>query len=141
MTVIRSAENFGTFRCTAELVTAESCEAGDVAERGYVDCWGQLWDDYSDSSWDLRDLLDTLQGRSACGDGSNLPSWVTFDSSTDDLCCPQEGWRFLLQDSDAIHGQISVHRPAWISDASWLRVLALLGWRPRRFDGWRAVEA
>lgn len=136
MTVLRSAEPWGSFRLTAEAISAESCEAGDAAERGWLTCWGDLADEYFDSSWDLRELADLLgRGYRPEGDGSAIPSWLTFEATSDDVLSPCEGWAFLSEltcGEEAAGGSISVHRPGWISDGSWLRVCRLLGWRPYR---------
>ena len=136
MTILRSTEPYGRFRLTAELVTAESCEAGDAAERGYLTSWGSLSDEYSDSCWDLRDLADQF----GCyyrpeGDGAALPRWISFEASQEDVLQPVNGWAFLsesLEGEEPIGGSISVHRPDWITDGSWARVCRLLGWRPYR---------
>jgi hypothetical protein len=137
MTVLRSAEAFGRFRLTAEAVSAESCECGDVAERGWLTSWGCLSDEYFDSCWDVRDLADLLgEGYRPEGDGGQLPERLTFDASSDDLLWPGDGWSFLSEldcGEEAIGGSITVHRPGWITDGSWGRVCRLLGWRPLRF--------
>lgn len=136
MTILRTVEEFGRFRLTAEAITAESCEAGDAAERGWLTSWGCLSDEYGDSCWDLRDLADLLgRGYRPEGDGAAVPRWLTFEASSDDVISPCDGWSFLEDlegDEEAIGGSISVHRPDWISDGSWLRVCRLLGWRPCR---------
>lgn len=136
MTVLRSAETFGEFRLTAEAISEESCAAGDAAERGWLTSWGDLADEYLESSWNLRDLVD-LFGRAYRpeGDGGTVPDWLTFEASCDDMISPSGGWGFLselLCGEEAIGGSISVHRPGWVTDASWLRVCRLLGWRPYR---------
>lgn len=140
MTILRTAEAYGRFQLTAEVITAESCEAGDAAERGWLTGWGTFADEYFESCWDLRDLADLLgRGYRPEGDGSSLPRWLTFEASSDDLLCPSEGWRFLAdeygpdRDEQVIGGSISVHRPGWVSDGSWSRICRLLGWRPYRF--------
>ncbi len=140
MTILRSTEEFGRFRLTADVITAESCEAGDAAERGWLTSWGCLSDEYADSCWDLRDLADLFGNYYRPeGDGSTLPRWLTFEASNDDLISPCDGWRFLADeygpegDEEAIGGTISVHRPDWITDGSWARVCRLLGWRPYRW--------
>ena len=136
MTVLRSAETFGEFRLTAEAISEESSEAGEAAERGWLTSWGDLADEYLESSWNLRDLVDLFgRGYRPEGDGSTLPRWLTFEASSDDVLGPSDGWSFLselLCGEEAIGGSISVHRPGWVSDASWLRVCRLLGWRPYR---------
>jgi hypothetical protein len=136
MTVLRSAEAWGQFRLTAEAVSAEGCECGDVAERGWLTSWGCLADEYFDSCWDVRDVFDLLgRGYRPEGDGAVVPGWLTFEASSDDVLWPADGWRFLCDldcGEEAIGGSITVHRPGWISDGSWLRFCRLLGWRARR---------
>ena len=133
MAIVRSAESWGEFRVTAEAVSAESCECGDVAERGWLNRWGDLCDEYFESSWDLRDLVDLLgRGYRPEGDGAAVPRWLIFEASSDDVMSPCEGWAFLSElacGEEAIGGSLSVHRPSWVSDASWVRVCRLLGWR------------
>jgi hypothetical protein len=133
MTILRSTEPFGSFRLTAEAISAESCEVGDAAERGWLTSYGELADDYFESSWDLRDLADMFgRGYRPEGDGAAVPRWLTFEASSDDVFGPCDGWSFLSElacGEEAIGGSISVHRPDWISDGSWLRVCRLLGWK------------
>lgn len=128
MTIIRTAEPAGTFRVTYETVTAESAEAGDYAEAGYLDWRGCPVDQYSDSNWDLRDLTDKLAGCYAEGSGGPVPSWIVLDPQSDFWLSPF--WRDLAGE-DALGVTASVHRPGWITDASWIRVCRLLGWRWR----------
>ena len=133
MTVIRSAETWGTFRLTAEAVTVESCEAGDAAERGWLTRWGDLADEYFDSCWDLRDVVDMFgRGYRPEGDGARVPRWLTFEASSDDVLMPADGWSFLSElicGEEAIGGSICVHQPGWMTEASWVRFCRLLGWR------------
>lgn len=126
MTILRPTEPRGTFRVTYETVTAESAEQGDCAARGWLSWNGSHADDYSDSVWDLRDLTDKLAGGYAEGDGDRLPRWITVDPGADFWLSPF--WRDLAGE-DALGVTASVHRPDWITDASWLRVCRLLGWR------------
>lgn len=125
MTILRTTEPRGTFRVTYETVTAESAEQGDFAESGYLDWLGNPVDWCSDSEWDLRDLTDKLAGCYAEGDGDKLPRWITLDPGSDFWLSPF--WRDLAGE-DALGVTASVHRPDWITDASWLRVCRLLGW-------------
>jgi len=125
MTILRTTEPRGTFRVTYETVTAESAEQGDFAESGYLDWLGSPVDQYSDSAWDLRDLTDKLAGCSAEGDGARVPRWITLDPGTDFWLSPF--WRDLAGE-DALGVTASVHRPDWITDASWIRVCRMLGW-------------
>lgn len=128
MTILRTTEPRGTFRVTYETVTAESAEQEDCADRGWLSWNGSPADEYSDSVWDLRDLTDKLAGCYAEGDGDRLPRWITVDPGTDFWLSPF--WRDLAGE-DALGVTASVHRPGWITDASWLRVCQLLGWRWR----------
>ncbi len=136
-TTIRTAEEFGRFRLTAELFTAEASEDGDAAERGWLTSYGDIADEYFDSSWDLRDIADLLgAGYRPESSGGDVPSWLTFEATSDDLLWPGDGWAFLSESRDGdepIGGSITVHRPGWISDGSWLRFCRLLGWRPYRW--------
>lgn len=128
MTILRTTEPRGTFRVTYETVTAESAEQGDFAESGYLDWQGSPVDQYSDSVWDLRDLTDRLAGCYAEGSGGRVPSWITLDPGSDFWLSPF--WRDLAGE-DGLGVTASVHRPDWITDASWIRVCRLLGWRWR----------
>lgn len=128
MTVIRSTEPRGTFRVTYEAITEESAEHGDAAERGWLAWNGCPVDEYFDSVWDFRDLTDRFAGCSTYGDGSAVPRWVTVTPGTDFYLDP---WWRDLAGPEAIAADCSVHRPDWITDASWLRVCRMLGWRPR----------
>jgi hypothetical protein len=129
MALIRSTEPRGTFRVTYETVTAESAEQGDYAESGWLDWLGSPVDNYTDSVWDLRDLMDRLAGHYAKGDGGTVPSWITLDPESDFWL--SSFWRNIAGE-DALSVTASVHRPDWITDASWLRVCRLLGWRSGR---------
>jgi hypothetical protein len=128
MAIFRTTEPRGTFRVTYETVTAESAEQGDYAESGWLDWLGSPVDQYCDSVWDLRDLADKLAGCSAEGDGDRVPRWITLDPGADfwlsSFWCDLAG-------EDALGVTASVHRPDWITDASWLRVCRMLGWRCR----------
>ena len=118
------------FQATFETMTAESLEAGDAAQRGWLNWLGDAVDDSSDSHWDLQDLM-RLQGLRFEGDGSRVPSWLTCEAGMSELLHPSDPWGFLADAPDgeeAIGGSISIHRPDWITDASWLRVCRLLGW-------------
>jgi len=129
MAIIRTTEPRGTFRVTYETITEESAEIGDAAERGYLSWQGTPEDDYAQSVWDLRDLTDKLAGCWAEGDGATIfatPRWLNLDPGADFWLSPF--WRDLAGD-DALGVSVSVHRPDWITDSSWLRVCRLLGWR------------
>jgi hypothetical protein len=128
MALIRTTEPRGTFRVTYETVTAESAKQGDCADRGWLSWNGFPCDDYRESVWDLRDLTDRLAGCYAEGDGDSVPRWLTLDPQSDFWLSPF--WRDLAGE-DALGVTASVHRPDWITDASWLRVCRLLGWRSR----------
>ena len=128
MALIRTTEPCGTFRVTYETVTAESAAQGDYAYSGWLDWLGSPVDQYFDSVWDLRDLADRLAGCSAEGDGDRVPRWITLDPGTDFWL--SSFWRDLAGE-DALSVTASVHRPDWITDASWLRVCQVLGWRCR----------
>jgi hypothetical protein len=126
MTTLRSTEPYGTFRVTYETITEESAEQGDYAESGWIDWTGSPCDDYAESCWDLRDLLDRLGGCYAEGDGASVPRWLSLDPQSDFWLSPF--WRDLAG-VDALGVTASVHRPDWITDASWIRVCRCLGWR------------
>jgi len=128
MTIIRTAEAFGTFRVTYETVTQESAEHGDADQRGWLDWRGCRCDEYWESEWDLRDLSERLSGCYAEGDGASVPRWITLDPQSDFWLSPF--WRDLAGE-DALGVTASVHRPGWITDASWLRVCRMLGWHYR----------
>ncbi len=118
------------FRATYESITAESCAMGDAEEHGWLDWLGDAVDQPSDSHWDLQDLT-RLVGYYFEGDGDRLPRWVTCQADLSDLIHHARPWGFLADcegDSEVIGGSISIHRPDWITDASWLRVLRILGW-------------
>ena len=129
MTIFRTTEPRGTFRVTYETVTAESADQGDFADHGWLSWNGSPADQYFDSVWDVRDLTDKLAGHYAEGDGDTVPRWITVDPGSDFWLSPF--WRDLAGE-DALGVTASVHRPDWITDASWLRVCRLLGWRNRR---------
>jgi hypothetical protein len=126
MTIIRTTEPFGRFRVTYDVITEESASYGDTADRGYLDWQGSPVDEYYESEWDLRDLTDKLSGHYAEGDGARVPRWITIDGETDFWL--SSFWKGFAGD-DAIGASVSVHRPDWITDASWLRVCRLLGMR------------
>ena len=131
MALIRTTEPRGTFRVTYETVTAESAEHGDAAECGWLDWRGYPVDEYYDSCWDLRDLRDLTDRLAGCyaeGDGDTVPRWVTLYPQSDFWL--SSFWR-ILTGKVALSVTASVHRPDWITDASWLRVCRLLGWRSR----------
>ena len=121
------------FRATYELITAESCEQGDTAEHGYLDWLGDPVDNPCESHWDLQDLL-RLKDSYWEGDGDEIPRWITCDAEQGEISQCYRPWGFLSdgpEGQDVIGGSISIHRPDWITDASWLRVCRVLGWRWR----------
>ena len=137
MTITRYGDCACCFPVTADVITAESAEAGDAEVRGYIDSLGR-WDDhferfgtYPDNcGWQLSTLIDDLSGRRWEGDGDTLPSWITTESLNDDLLTREGDWTVwepLASVDDALGMTVSIHRPAWITDASWRRVLRLLG--------------
>jgi len=120
------------FRASYEVITEASCQQGDAEQRGWLDWAGDIVDSADQSHWDLDDLKE-LQGYRWEGDGARVPSWVTAEADMGDLMSCRCPWRFLadvgaISDSEVIGGTISIHRPYWITDASWLRVLRILGW-------------
>ena len=136
---LKHCDTYG-FRCTYEVVTAESCEHGEAFDRGYLDWQGNAVDRELDSHWDLQDLARLSDYRFE-GDGDRVPRWVTCEATSDDLFEPQGGvWSFLNDTDDAIAGSISIHRPDWCTDASWLRVLKLLGWSYRYWSPFAPVH-
>lgn len=121
------------FQATYEVITEASCEQGDAEERGWLDWLGDAVDHPWESHWDLQDLK-RLQGYRWEGDGASVPGWVTADADMGDLMSRARPWGFLADadaacDSEIIGGSITIHRPDWITDASWLRVLRMLGWK------------
>jgi hypothetical protein len=121
------------FQASFELMTAESCEQGDAADRGWLDWMGDKVDDACHSHWDLQDLLE-LKGHHFEGDGSSVPRWITCNADLSVVIDCSQPWRFLADAPDGeevIGGSISIHRPDWITGASWLRVCRMLGWAPR----------
>ena len=128
MTMIRLAEPQGHFRVTYSSITEESAQCGDIADHGYLDWRGYPVDDYADSQWDLRDLIDRLSGCYVEGDGADVPSFISVDPESDFWL--SSFWTDIAGD-DAIGVTAYVHRPSWITDSSWVRVARVLGWRHR----------
>ena len=126
MTILRTVEPYGTFRVTYEVVTEDSAADGDAAERGYLSNTGSPVDDYSESAWTFQDLREHMLGFLAEGDGDNVPRWITLDGGLDFYL--SGFWRDFAGE-DAIGASVAVHRPDWITDASWLRICRMLGWR------------
>ena len=121
------------FQATFDVITAESCEQGDHAECGYLSWLGDKVDNSWDSHWDLRDIM-RLKDYQLEGDGSNVPRWITANSDMSDVMHCARPWSFLAdsgEEGDVLGGSISIHRPDWITDASWVRVCKLLGWKQR----------
>lgn len=129
MTILGLTEPRGTFRVTYETITEESAEHGDAHSLGYIDSWGAPVDEPWASEWDFRDLVDRFGCNSeAYGDGAPVPRWVTVTPGSDFWL--DSWWRDLAGD-DAIAVSCSIHRPDWVTEASWLRVCRMLGWRWR----------
>ncbi len=121
------------FKATFDLITAESCEQGDHAACGWLSWLGDMVDNACDSHWDLQDIL-RLKGYRLEGDGSSVPRWLSAEADMSDLIHCARPWAFLAdspEDQETIGGTISIHRPDWITDASWLRVCRMLGWKNR----------
>ena len=119
------------FRATFETITEDSVQAGDAADRGWLEWTGSATDLGIYSHWDLQDLM-RLKGYRFEGDGGKVPGWITCDADQTDVIQQSGVWSFLDSrwlDSEVIGGSISIHRPDWITDASWLRVCRLLGWK------------
>jgi hypothetical protein len=131
MTIIRQAEPQGFFAVTYSIHTLESVESGDVAAQGYCDTNGYDTE-REDWSWALADLLQ-FKGYCFEGDGARVPRWISCDASMTDLFVQSGGfWGDLLEDeSNVSSAEVSIHRPDWITDASWIRVCRLLGWTSR----------
>ena len=137
MTTTRYADCACCFPVTAEVVTVESAEAGDAEIRGYIDSLGR-WDDHferfgtypDECGWQLSTLIEELSHRRWEGDGASLPRWITTDSLNDDFLTRKDDWTVwepLASVDNALYMTVSIHRPDWITDASWRRVLRLLG--------------
>ena len=129
MTVIRNAERPGTFRVTWETVSEDSASMGDAEDRGWLD-WGfRPVDDAEASAWDLSDLMGSFRhSAEAYGDGDRIPRWITVSPGIDWWL--DASWDSVATD-DTVAVSASIHRPAWITDSSWLRVCRLLGWQWR----------
>lgn len=115
------------FPVTAEAITAESCEHGDAEQHGYIDYLGN-WLDEPDT-WDLRHLLDCLPSGRWEGDGSTVPRWITLEPDSDAWL--DSLYSNLAEDvpGDVISIGLNVHQPPQLTDASWLRVCRVLGWK------------
>jgi len=122
MTIIRTAEPFGTFRMTAETIPND----GELGQFGYISSLPTWEDDYVHSDWDFRGIYDRFRGMYIVGDGANVPMFVTIyaESSAwlNSFCKGMMG-------EDDLTINYHIYRPGWISDASWIRVLKMLGWR------------
>ena len=127
------------FPVTAEVFTEESAENGDCEIRGYIDHLGR-WDDHyerfgtypDDCGWQLSTLVEDLSHRRWEGNcwPCNLPDWITTESTSDDLLTREGDWSVwepLASVEGALGMSVSIHRPDWITDASWRRALRLLG--------------
>ena len=139
MTITRYGDCACCFPVTADVITAESAEAGDYELSGYIDSLGR-WDDHyerfgtypDDCGWQLSTLIEDLSNRrweSNCWP-DDLPNWITTESLNDDLLTRKGDWSVwepLASVDDALSMTVSIHRPGWITDASWRRVLRLLG--------------
>lgn len=126
MTILRTTEPFNSFRVTYDCINEESCELGATCESGYLAANGIAVDEYYQSDWEFRDLTDRLTGYYVEGDGAKIPRWVTIYPESQFFI--DSFWQSFCP-SDAISATVSIHRPDWISDASWLRVLKVIGWR------------
>ena len=133
MTMIRITEPQGHFRVTFDCVSGLSAECDCHQSCGWLDWQGNPVDDYVDSCWDFQDLRDHLAGCHPEGDGGRIPQFVSFNPGTDWwFFQAEDGIRDSVSDPDDLLGVTAyVHRPGWITDASWLRVLRFLGWRQR----------
>ena len=129
MTVIGLTEPRGIFRVTFETVSEESAAHGDAEDRGWLD-WGfRPVDDAEDSAWDLADLMGSFRDSGeAYGDGDSVPRWITVSPGSDWWL--DASWDAVSTD-DTVAVSASIHRPGWITDASWLRVCRMLGWQWR----------
>jgi hypothetical protein len=119
-------ETFGTFRVTAGTIAADA--DGDFNRQGYISSFATWEDDDVYSDWQFRDLIDIFRGVRFEGDGANVPRWVTSDCNDSVLPDPFDS---CLMGDDDVAIVYSIHRPDWITDSSWLRVLKCLGWKPR----------
>ena len=141
MTITKYADCACCFPVSAEVFTAESAEHGDAEQRGFIDSLGR-WDDHferfgtypDDCGWQLSTLIEDLNHRRWEADCSpcDLPRWISTDSQSDDLLTRKGDWTVwepLASVDGAISMTVTVHRPDWITDASWRRVCRLLGWR------------
>ncbi|NKB45144.1 MAG: hypothetical protein GKS03_12805 [Alphaproteobacteria bacterium] len=113
------------FQTTYEIITEESVQHGDFAECGWLDWRGESVDNPWESHWDVQDLL-RLKGYRFEGDGSTVPRWITADADMTDTIHPAGVWSFLGNEDQPLGGSISIHRPDWITDSSWIRVCRLL---------------
>jgi len=131
MTVIRQAEPQGFFAVTYSIYTDDSVESGDTAAQGYCDTSG-CDTEREDWSWTLADLLQ-FKGYYFEGDGDRIPRWISCDASMTDLFTRPGGfWHDLLEgEPSACSAEVSIHRPGWITDGSWIRACRLLGWTSR----------
>lgn len=130
MTIIRTAEQPGFFRVTYDTISTLSAECGSTQSCGWLNWQCTPVDGYIESQWDLQDIKEKLQGHIE-GDGAKVPSFVSIDPGS-------EWWldttwsdikRFATDPDDLIGLTLYLHRPGWITDSSWLRVLRMLGWR------------
>ena len=126
---------FGFYHCTFSLITEESAAMGDIAASGWIDWKGTAVDEPDETKWELSDLIEKLRGCLPVGDGARVPDFVTFDPESDWWL--SSFWRGVAENhcgsaDEVIRAEITVHRPGWISEASWLRVLGYLGWK----QGW-----
>ena len=127
------------FPVTATLLTDASASSGDYAVHGYIDSHG-MWDchfsrfgTYPDNcGWKLSTIYEDLKHRRWEGNVymCDLPDWISTESLNDDLLTREGDWSVwepLASVTDALSMTVSIHRPGWITDASWRRVLRLLG--------------
>jgi hypothetical protein len=109
------------FRVTYETVTYESAEAGDAAERGWIQPGGWHYQDAPEGSG--NDAPMTLREALSCaGPDEDCGRWWTETGSS------RADWRTGAVETRAIHP------PANITAASYARVSRLLGIKPARFQ-------
>jgi hypothetical protein len=121
------------FFLTIGIMTVASCQSGETDRSGYVDCLGRVWDTSDQAPWDLSEVIAQCKGRIPEGSGGMLPDWITFESLSDDWLIPADSWsvwRFMGM-PETVAVTVAVHRPRELTDASWGRVLRLLGWQYR----------
>lgn len=122
MTIIRQSEAYGYFRLTADVFNHT-----EEVESGYISTLATWEDDYAQSEWDIRSIKDRFSGFYVEGDGASVPRWITFNIEN-----PAINSSFIMGLTNfecPDTACVSVHRPGWITDHSWLRVCRILGWK------------